>query len=185
MKRIILAIALFISTTTISQAQFLPSVPDMKGKFITGGNFGFGMSGQMLRASIAPQLGYRITNAIEIGIRGTYTLEYEWNRVYGNYSYHFIGGAPYVSLAIYRGLFIHGEYEYLYYASRNHNQSIQVDRWCHSPFIGGGYRTYQSANQYAYILLLYNLNWDSQVIGNGFSPYAAPIQIRVGYCFGL
>ena len=40
-----------------ASAQLLPDVPDLKGRVIYGGNFGFGMTGNYLSMSIAPQVG--------------------------------------------------------------------------------------------------------------------------------
>ena len=37
-----------------ASAQFLPDVPDLKGKMVYGGTFGFGISGYYLNFSIAP-----------------------------------------------------------------------------------------------------------------------------------
>ena len=53
-----------------ASAQFLPDVPDMKGKFVVGGNLGGGMYGNYLNVSIAPQIGYRIFSPWEVGVRG-------------------------------------------------------------------------------------------------------------------
>ena len=63
-----------------ASAQFLPNVPDLKGKMIYGGNFGFGISGNYLNLSIAPQIGYRIFNPWEVGVRGIYNLQCYFDR---------------------------------------------------------------------------------------------------------
>ena len=77
-----------------ASAQFLPDVPDMKGKTVFGGNFGFGMNGNYLSLSLAPQVGYRILSPWEVGVRGIYDLTCNFNRVYGNSYGHYFGVAP-------------------------------------------------------------------------------------------
>ena len=67
-----------------ASAQLLPDVPDMKGKFVVGGNLGGGMYGNHLNVSIAPQFGYRIFSPWEVGVRGVYDLSCDFNRVYGS-----------------------------------------------------------------------------------------------------
>lgn len=186
MKRITIFIALIFGLVSFGHAQFLRPVPDMKGKFIAGGNVDFGLSGNYLHASIAPQFGYRVIHAVELGVRGSYTLECQWDRVYGTWSDHYFGAAAYTSIEVYRGLFAHGEYEKLYCLSRsNHQSNPSYNKWYDSFFVGAGYRSYSSQNNYVYLLFLYNLSWDDQVITGSGTPYGRPFLIRVGYCFGL
>ncbi len=163
-------------------AQFLPEVPNLKGKMIYGGNFGFGMSGNHLSLSIAPQVGYRIFNPWEIGLRGTYQLQCYFDRYHGNEYFHYFGVAPYTNVQVYKGLFLHVEDEIMYGVSRWNHQTSS-GRWFNSVFVGGGYRQYAYNGSYAYFMVLYNLSW-GQVQSNSWdTPYSTPIQIRVGYCF--
>ncbi|MBR0177333.1 MAG: hypothetical protein IJQ11_07890 [Bacteroidales bacterium] len=163
-------------------AQFLPEVPNLKGKMIYGGNFGFGMSGNHLSLSIAPQVGYRIFNPWEIGLRGTYQLQCYFDRYHGNEYFHYFGAAPYTNVQVYKGLFLHVEDEIMYGVSRWNHQTSS-GRWFNSVFVGGGYRQYAYNGSYAYFMVLYNLSW-GQVQSNSWdTPYSTPIQIRVGYCF--
>ena len=163
-------------------AQFLPEVPNLKGKMIYGGNFGFGMSGNHLSLSIAPQVGYRIFNPWEIGLRGTYQLQCYFDRYNGNEYFHYFGMAPYTNVQVYKGLFLHVEDEIMYGFSRWNHQS-SVGRWFNSIFVGGGYRQYSYRGSYAYFMVLYNLSWGMVQSNSWDTPYSSPIQIRVGYCF--
>lgn len=157
-------------------------VPNLKGKFIYGGNFGGGMSGNYLNLSISPQVGYRILNPLELGVRSTYNLFCLFDRVYGNQSSHYLGGGPYASFQVYRGLFVHAEDEVLYGFSRwNHQTS--AGQWFNSVFVGGGYRQYTYSGSYAYLLVLYNLSWNYIQTGTWDTPYSSPFEFRVGYCF--
>ena len=163
-------------------AQFLPDVPDLKGKVIYGGNIGGGMSGNYLNFSIAPQVGYRVFSPWEVGVRGIYSLQCYFDRLYGNQYAHYFGIAPYTNFQVYKGIFLHVEDEVMYGFSR-WNSSTMGSRWYNSVFVGAGYRQYSYSGSYAYFLLLYNLSWGSQQTGTWDTPYSSPIEFRVGFCF--
>ena len=114
MKRLGIIAALIIMLLGFAgkaTAQLLPDVPDMKGKTVFGGNFGFGMNGNYLSLSLAPQVGYRILSPWEVGVRGIYDLTSNFDRVYGNSYGHYFGVAPYTNFQIYKGIFVHAEDE--------------------------------------------------------------------------
>ncbi len=165
-----------------AQAQLLPDVPNLKGKVIYGGNFGFGMSGNYLNLSVAPQVGYRIFNPWEAGVRGIYSLQAWFDRVYGNEYGHYFGVAPYTNFQVYKGLFLHVEDEVMYGLTR-WNHETQGGRWYNSTFVGAGYRQYSYSGSFAYFLVLYNLSWGNPKTGMWDTPYNSPIEIRFGYCF--
>lgn len=166
-----------------ASAQFLPDVPDMKGKMIYGGNIGGGISGNYLSLSLAPQVGYRIFNPWEVGVRGNYRLYCRFDRYYGNETSHYFGVAPYTNFQVYKGLFVHAEDEVMYGISRwNHQTS--VGQWYNSIFVGGGYRQYSYSGSFVYFLVLYNVSW-GLVDNHGWdTPYSSPLELRIGYCFG-
>ena len=184
MKRFGVIVALFVmlfGCSLQSQAQLFGPENGMKGRVVYGGNFGFGVSGYYLNLLLAPQVGYRITNSWEIGVRGTYNLQCYFNRVYGNETYHWFGPGAYTNLEIAYGIFAHAEYEGLYCVSNfNHQQVATPQRWFNSYFAGGGYRTYMENGSFAYFMILYNLGWHNI---NVETPYRTPVLIRVGYCF--
>ena len=182
MKRFGIIAALFVmlfGCSLTAEAQLFGPKNGMKGKMVYGGNFGFGISGSRLNLLLAPQVGYRITNAWEIGVRGTYNLHCYFDNFLGNQTNHWFGPAAYTNVEIAYGIFAHAEYEGLYGVSYfNHQQSEAAQRWYNSYFLGGGYRTYSGDGNFAFFMVLYNLNWYGTE-----SPYAIPIVIRVGYCF--
>ena len=184
MRRFGIIAALFVMLfgfSMQSQAQLFGPENGMKGKVVYGGNFGFGMSGNYLNLLIAPQVGYRVFNAWEIGVRGTYNLQCYFNRYYGNEVNHWFGPAAYTNIETAYGIFAHLEYVGLYRVSYfNHQQAESAERWYNSYFVGGGYRTYSDSGSFAYFMVLYNLTWYRLTAD---TPYNSPIVIRVGYCF--
>ncbi len=165
-----------------ASAQFLPEVPDMKGRIIYGGNFGFGISGNYLNFSIAPQVGYRIFNPWELGVRGIYNLQCYFNRQLGNEYSHYFGVAPYTNVQVYKGLFLHVEDEIMYGIHRWNHETVK-NKWYNSVFVGGGYRQYSYSGSFFYVMVLYNLSWGILKSNAWDTPYGSPILLRVGYCF--
>ena len=164
-------------------AQRLQGTPDLGGKVVYGGTFGFGLNNRYLRLSIAPQIGYRIFNPWEIGVRGIYDMDCFFDRWNGNSYGHYFGVAPYTSIQIYRGLFLHAEDEILYGIRRWNSQTVS-QKWYNTVFVGGGIRQYAENGSYVYFLALYNLSWGLlQPNSSMDTPYASPFTIRVGYCF--
>jgi len=165
-----------------ASAQFLPDVPDLKGKVIYGGNFGFGMSGNSLSLSIAPQVGYRIFNPWELGTRVIYDLDCNFNRTYGTTYGHYFGVAPYTNFQFYKGLFVHVEDEVMYGIVRWKGMTVS-QKWYNSVFVGGGYRSYTSNGSYVYFMALYNLSWGILQSNGWDTSYTSPVSLRVGFCF--
>jgi len=166
----------------VGKASAQYDVPDRKGKFIYGGNFGFGMSGYYLSLSLAPQIGYRVLNPWEVGVRGIYNLQAWFDRVHGNEYGHFFGVAPYTNVEVFRGLFLHVEDEVMYGLRRWNYETVSA-KWYNSVFVGGGYRQYNYSGGYVYFLVLYNLSWNVIPSTTWDTPYSSPLILRVGYCF--
>ena len=167
-----------------ASAQILPDVPDMKGKFVVGGNLGGGMYGNYLNLSIAPQFGYRIFSPWEVGVRCIYDLSCDFNRTYGSTYAHYFGVAPYTNVQVYKGLFLHVEDEVMYGIARWDHQTTG-SQWFNSVFVGGGLRQYSYTGSYVYYMVLYNLSWSGATTGRLDTPYASPIALRIGYCFSF
>lgn len=189
MKRfaIITALALMLfAFVGKASAQFLPDVPDMKGKVTIGGDFNFGIYGNSLNFGIAPQVGYRIFSPWEVGVRGAYTLNCYFSPYQSTEYYHYFGVAPYTNFQVYRGLFVHAEDEMLYSLVRYNHETLGGE-WYNSIFLGGGYRSYSyDGSSYYYLMVLYNLNYDNMENWvSGLYPYASPIVLRVGICISL
>lgn len=188
MKRIGIVAALFVmlfGCSLQSQAQLFGEKNEMKSKPVFGGNFGFGVSGNYLNLLIAPQVGYRLTNAWEVGVRGTYNLQCWFRTAYnsGSQTIHWFGPGVYTNVEIGYGIFAHAEYEGLYRVSYFNKQQTDTStrRWYDGVFVGGGYRNYSESGGNVYFMVLYNLLYDRYI--NEYSPYSNPIVIRVGYCF--
>lgn len=167
-----------------SHAQYRSEMPDLKGRFVYGFTFGGGFYNNYLNIALAPQIGYRIFNPWEVGVRGLYDFTSRFNRINGTWYGHYFGVSPYTNVEIFRGLFVHIEDEFLYGFSRW--QHVTQDRnWFNDVFVGGGFRQYsRQGDDYAYFMILFNLSWDNPHNQERLYPYGSPIVVRVGYCFG-
>lgn len=159
-------------------AQTLGGPEYMKGKFVTGGGLGAGLSGSHFYFGISPQLGYRLTRSIEAGVRVGYDLHYYTDYYYGSYFTHILSGSVYANLEIFWGIYVQAEYEKqcLFYSGKDVTNAGMS--WYDSMLVGVGYRQYYSGNQFVYYSILYDLNWDYYN-----SLYNNPFIIRMGYCF--
>ena len=174
----VLLVMLLGSSNQVS-AQFFQDEPNMKGKITYGGGFAFGLNFNTLNLSLAPQVGYRILSPWEVGLRGIYNLR--CNFAYREY-FHYVGFSPYTNCQIFRGLFIHAEYENLYGFARLDQESVGGS-WYRSVFVGGGFRSSSYGGGY-FVMLLYNLSWNYNKFQNDWLyPYGSPFVIRVGFCF--
>lgn len=186
MKRLAILASLclmLIGFAVKASAQGFSDVPDMKGKWVYGGNIGGGMYGNYLNLSLAPQVGYRIFSPWEVGLRGVYDLTCDFDRVNGNSYAHYFGLAPYTNFEVYKGLFLHVEDEVMYGFGRWNHQTTGR-QWFNTVFVGGGYRQYSYSGGFVYYMLLYNLSWGVlQSQSSWDTPYSSPIEIRVGFCF--
>jgi hypothetical protein len=177
---------LLLGSNNMVHAQIMPDVPNMKGKWVAGGTAGFGMSGDFLYFSVSPQLGYRLFNRWETGVRLTYDLNYVFDSYYGNRSWHYFGGAIYTNFQIYKGLYFHLEDELLYKMSvYDHVIDNDNSRWFNSIFVGGGYRQYVSDRAFVYFSILYDISFDFSPNSSWISPYSNPLVWRMGYCVGF
>ena len=184
MKRIIrltLALALMALVPWQAQAQDFGAPEEMKWKFVVGGDADLGFAGSCFYVGVSPQLGFRLTRNLEIGVRLGYDLEYYYG-YYGNSFYHYFSGATYVNYELFSGIYLHVEDEELCSLVSVVDAGSPATQWYNSLFVGAGYRQYFNETCFSYYSVLYNLSWNS---GFGGSPYANPFIVRVGICKGL
>jgi len=157
-----------------------------KDKLFTGGNAGFGISGNALFLSLAPIVGYKVNDKLGAGVGIRYNLLR--NTVTG-YSNSFYGGSLFARYQVINEIYIHSELEGLQAynlnpQSPNYGQRAPAYMW----FNGIGY---SSGDHFRInIMLLYD------VIDHINSPYQAayisiptvpriPVIIRGGFSIGF
>lgn len=164
--------------------------------FRVGGNFGL-QFGNITYIDISPTFGYYvIPNKLQVGVgtkfiyyrqaEGAYYDPYSGNYyIVPKYSTAIYGGGLFTNYTIWKGLFVHGEYEMV--SKRPNNpynypgqNRIRVD----ALLIGGGYSQPIGKAGNLYVSALYDvLNTDESIYSGTFG--RVPIILRIGFGFGF
>ena len=140
----------------------------------TGGGFGLSF-GSITNINLSPQFGYRITDNFWVGTGVTYIYYSERYPGFQKFSTNIYGGRVFLRYLIWKGIFVHGENEFLNLLRYDAPSSRT---WVNSLMAGGGYQQSLGGNSSVYIMALYNFT-ESQ-----YTPYINPI-VRFGFNIGL
>lgn len=165
--------------STLAHAQgeqnSLKGVPPNE-RVVYGGGMGLGFGSEQDYLMVSPSIGYMLTRKLMGGVNLTYQ--------YNNYKYyspsvktHSYGGGPFARFMLYRGIFVHTEFEYLSYEFFESRESYN------SFLAGGGFIQPLGSNASFYFLALYNFVYETPLPGE-FVPYNSPLVIRAGISLG-
>lgn len=154
----------------------LKGVP-ARERVILGGGLGLGFGSSQDYVLISPSIGYLLTQKLMGGVNLTYQ--------YNKYKYYTpaitsnsYGGGPFARFMVFRGVFLHTEYEYLSY------EFFDTRTGYNSFLAGGGFIQPLGGSRAAfYLLALYNFLYETPRPGEYF-PYSSPIVIRAGISLG-
>ncbi|MBL6963897.1 MAG: hypothetical protein ISR55_08740 [Bacteroidetes bacterium] len=150
-------------------------------KIQLGGGAGMQFGNQTV-IEISPKLAYHLTNKMNLGVGLTYSFyRINLDRMYGHgglYQTSIYGGSAFANYMLFSNLFAHLEYELLNFEQYDNLAQEFNRKWLGSFFVGGGYRQYfNNDKSYLQIVLLYNLNYQTN------SPYSSPLVPRVQIYF--
>jgi opacity protein-like surface antigen len=166
-------------------------------RIVVGGTLGFGMGDNTLAFSIAPVIGYRITDKLAAGIGFGYQYYKQkdffevpdlfTNEVhYYDYKASMISASVWARYLILDKLFVHAEYEHNFFSFNDYhyNSSGGIEPFKErldvpSVLLGVGYRQPISENASMYIMAFYD------VLQREYSPYKGSIQPRIGFTIGF
>ena len=182
MKKLLPVFILFIWGLNPTAAQTEYGETPLSRMYV-GGNFGLQL-GNFTLIDISPLAGYNLTPWFSAGVGGTYMFVNirQFNQTFRTNFYGFRG---FTRALIGNSFLLHGEYELLNGEDLVPDQSgfLSLQRtWKPAVWVGGGYRTPAGNNSFFTLTVLYNL-FDRGDIGDSF--YNSPLNIRVGYIFGL
>jgi len=157
------------------EANSLKDVPPSE-RVIFGGGVGLGFGSYQDYIMVSPSIGYLLTKKLMTGVNLTYQ--------YNKYKYYTpsvtsnsYGGGPFARFMVFRGIFVHAEYEYL-------NYDLFETRQDYTSFMLGGGFIQPVGNRAAfYFSVLYNFNYDTPN-PNEYYPYSSPWVIRAGISLG-
>ena len=215
MKNILIVLLVFIGFTASAQEVYTSSgrpvgakrKVDKKKKekegftlnrMIVGGTIGFGMGDNVVAFSVAPMVGYRITDKLAAGVGFGYQYfkvkdYFELTDVNGKTDLYdlkasMISASVWVRYLVFDRMFVHAEYEHNFYSFQNYRFSQsgtgeiegykeKIDVPC--VLLGVGYRQPVSDNASVYIMGFYD------VLQREYSPYYGGIQSRIGFTIGF
>lgn len=157
-----------------------------KDRLYYGGTFSLNYGGSsdytIFTFGVSPTVGYRFTPRFSAGPGIIYQYD---NFRFSTYKFNLnsYGGKLFGRYSITENLFAYTEYELLSYEYIIPNYTTlryeQRRNAATSIYVGGGYSQRIGTNSTIDLLVLYNINHDVN------SPYGSPLDIRVGFSFGL
>lgn len=145
-------------------------------RWLFGGSLGMTF-GTITNIDVAPSIMYRATERLMPGIGVQYSY---FSRKYSNgtFSTSIYGGRSFLQYLLHPNVFAWGEVEALNAELYNVATGETARDWLVSPLIGGGYRQAMGEVGSFNLMLLYNVNYDSNR-----TIYASPLVIRFGVWF--
>ncbi len=124
-------------------------------RFFFGGNLGLQI-GQVTYVNIAPIVGYKVTERYRAGVG----INYIYTNYFGQ-GYHLIGGRLFQQFFVWKGIFLHGEYEFMNYPTSFSNANGKWVRNIANAFnLGPGYQQNFGRRAFTNVAVLYNVIWD-------------------------
>ncbi|WP_435525329.1 hypothetical protein [Chryseobacterium indoltheticum] len=167
MKKLFISSLILISGLSFSQvAVGTPTAEPNKWTFGGGLGVGFG-SNSYFNLQVAPRVGYRLTNDLEVGLIGS--VSWQTSDFYKSTMFGF---GPFVNYYFARSFFVSGNlqhffinYEDKYYDFKNNQQETAL-------YLGGGYMQQIGNNSFMQIGLMYNVLYkeNSSVFSGGLIP---------------
>lgn len=141
-----------------------------------GGSLGASF-GTYTYVEIAPTMTYMVTDKLHTGVGVTYMYFSDKSYV-PKIDENIWGGSLFGRYFVWRDLFAHVEYQYLYRQVYDFYLNEEVKANINNILLGGGYRQMLGERSFATILVLFNVN-DSM-----YNPYSNPV-IQIGFGVGF
>lgn len=182
MKKILCSLA--IASLTMASAQIGAQFPTTQvrnedSKWTFGGYAGlggaFGNSYSGTSFYISPRAGYKVTEDLEVGLSGNFTLQ---NSKY--FSSNMFGVGPFANYYFGRSFYLSGMFQEFFYSQKDKVYNVKYNGEESVLYLGGGYMQRIGNRAYMQIGAMYNVlyNENKSVFGGGFVP-------NVGIVYGL
>jgi len=134
----------------------LDKMPDNDGKidwsrFFVGGNLGGGISNGVIQADVSPHLGYYVTDKFVVGA-GPSFIYYKID----SRQLRYFGGNAFARYDIFKGLFVHTEFDYLNFKQKFDGIQIGDSKNFPAFLAGGGLNISAGGRSYFSGMILYN-----------------------------
>jgi len=125
-------------------------------KVFFGGNLGLQV-GSVTYINVAPIVGYKVTDRYRVGVG----INYIYTNYFGQ-AHHLIGGRLFQQFFVWKGIFLHAEYEFMDYPSGYvNNGTNKIQRNIANAFnLGAGYQQNFGRRAFTNVMILYNVIHD-------------------------
>lgn len=125
-------------------------------KIVLGGSFGVGFSGGSGggggSVSLAPRVGYRVSEDLETGL----AADFSWSK-FGDYRNFLLGVGPYAQYHISPQFYLGARYQHYFYQLKNNYTGASASGNEGALYLGGGYQQQVGAHSYMQVGLMYNV----------------------------
>lgn len=121
-------------------------------KVFFGGNFGLQV-GAVTYINLSPIVGYKVTDRYRVGVG----INYIYTNYFGQ-KYHLVGGRIFQQFFVWKGIFLHAEYEFMNYPT---GYPVPYRRNIANAFnVGAGYQQNFGRRAFTNVMILYNVIHD-------------------------
>jgi hypothetical protein len=181
-KFILLTFVVLVSNVAIAQYDNSLSGVPLKERITIGGGLGLGFGSDQDFISVAPMIGFRVTERFLAGTGVTY--RYTKYKLPGlEIKLTDYGINPFLRYTLFNNVFVQTEYEYLNYEFPT-SVDESVRKTFNSFMAGGGFLQPMGDRASFFVMALYNFSYVEPKVGE-YSPYYSPLVLRAGFNFGF
>lgn len=174
MKKYFSLLSLLFGLFAFAQVRALQEPPQNRWTFGGGLGFGFG-SNSYFDVQISPRVGYRLTEDLEAGIMGNFTLQSS-----KFYKSTMVGVGPFANYYFARSFYLGSSFQQYFINYKDKYTGYKNDTEESALYLGGGYMQKISTGSYFQIGLMYNVLYkeNNSIFSSGLVP-------NVGFVIGL
>lgn len=181
-KLILLTFVVLVSNLAIAQYDNSLSGVPLKERITIGGGIGLGFGSDQDFISLAPMIGFRVTERFLAGTGVTY--RYTKYKLPGfEIKLTDYGINPFLRYTVFNNVFVQTEFEYLNYEFPT-SIDESVRKTFNSFMAGGGFLQPMGDRASFFVMALYNFSYTEPKIGE-YSPYYSPLVLRAGINLGF
>lgn len=157
-------------------AQISTSAVTQENRWTFGGNVGLGFgSNNYFDVQISPRVGFRLTDDLEAGVMGSFTLQS--SRYYQSTMF---GVGPFANYYFARSFYLGTSFQQYFINYKDKYSDYKYDKDESALYLGGGYMQRIGNGAYFQIGLMYNVLWkeNKSIFSSGLVP-------NIGFVVGL
>ena len=143
--------------------------------FTIGGNIGASFGNNLWGVSLAPRIGYKVTEDFEVA----FSVNYYYQKS-PNVRYNSLSLGPSMNYYIARNFYVNGSFQHYFISTKSKSTRITYNTEESALYLGGGYMQYLGGRSYLRLGLTYNVLYDKNksIFSSGLFP-------EVGIVIGL